>query len=297
MLVGAAARTLHLAKSPPPSARVFKTRVDDVSEAFERISERKNISASATITIARNACSTRIRISAREGIDHDVHAKAGVVDSRETLRIRRIVPLGAVILAAVENGNAISLHYRLQVLVHQIVAPAIQLVTRRRRTVGELEERSIDLVIVGEILQRRERAGDLLERGVVKDAADIVVVVVDEQHSTPLYQSTHVPSLRLTEPQRQVTGQINQRIFEQCVGRQWHVDARRRDRDRCVSRDRVNQIRGQARRAVPVARIVLTGAEYKASHGPHAFPATSWAEKLRMGLTLFPRPTMARDRA
>src|SRR5438045_5545169 len=168
MLFGAAARTLHLARSALPSARVFKTRVDDASDAFERISERKNISASATITIARNACSTRIRISAREGIDHDVHAKAGVVDGRETLRIRRIVPLRAVILAAVENSDAISLHHRLQVLVHQIVAPAIQLVTRRRRTVGELEEGAIDLVIVGEILQRRDRAGNLLKGGVVK---------------------------------------------------------------------------------------------------------------------------------
>src|SRR5205814_8280165 len=127
-----------------PSASVFKTRVDDASDAFERISERKNMSASATITIARNACSKRIRISAREGIDHDVHAKACVVDGRETLRIRRIVPLGAVILAAVKDGDAISLHHRLQVLVHQIVAPAIQLVARRRRTVGELEEGAID---------------------------------------------------------------------------------------------------------------------------------------------------------
>src|SRR5947207_14061163 len=118
MLFGAVARTLHLARSPPPSARVFKTRVDDASDAFERISERKNISASATITIARNACSTRMRISAREGIDHDVHAKACVVDGRETLRIRRIVPLRAVILADVEKRDAMPLHYHTQALWH-----------------------------------------------------------------------------------------------------------------------------------------------------------------------------------
>src|SRR5712671_6859332 len=113
------------------------------------------------MTMPRSACSLRIRISAREGIYNDVHAEARVVHSREALAVRAVIPLRAVILAAVQNPDATALHHRLKILVHQIVTPSVELVARRRRTVAELEEAAIDLVVVRQIIGRRECPRDL----------------------------------------------------------------------------------------------------------------------------------------
>ena len=51
-----------------------------------------------------------------------------------------------------------------------------------------------------------------------------------------------------------------------------HADARRRDADRSVARHRVDEIRGDERRGIPVAGVVLHGAEGEVAHGgdPHA---------------------------
>src|SRR5688500_16980755 len=90
-------------------------------------SDCHSITASVVITIARSTRSNRTLDSAREGIHNDVHAEARVVDRRESLTVRVVVPLRAVVLATVENGDAIALHHRLKVFVHQVVAPAVQL--------------------------------------------------------------------------------------------------------------------------------------------------------------------------
>ena len=77
----------------------------------------------------------------------------------------------------------------------------------------------------------------------MKDAADVVVVVVDEHHPAPLDQLAHVPSLGLAEPKRQMAGEIDERVLEDRVRRERNDRARRRHRDRRVARDRIDDVR------------------------------------------------------
>src|SRR3954469_9000021 len=98
MLPGAIGISLHVVRTLPPSWRLL---IEAAAEPPAGRNVCHNIPSSAAITSDRNAHSPRARISAREGIADDVHAEACVVDSRESLGVRRIIPLRAVILAAV----------------------------------------------------------------------------------------------------------------------------------------------------------------------------------------------------
>src|SRR5688572_33094604 len=154
--------------------------------AVTTVSERPRSNASqinrpsAAKLRPRSTFSTRLLISAREGIYDDVHAEARVVDGREALVVGVIIPLRAVVLVAVENPDSIATHHCLEMLVDQIVAPAVQLVAGRRRSIIELEESIVQGMRVREIDGCRERPCHLLHRRLVKDATDVVVVIVEE---------------------------------------------------------------------------------------------------------------------
>src|SRR5688572_3416625 len=134
MLSGGLGLSLHSRSEPLSAAPLPLTACLPESGCSRRDSH--SITASATTTIPRSTCSSEARNSTRERIHDDVHAKARVVDRREPLAVRMVVPLRAVVLATVENPDAISLHHRLKVLVHQVVTPAIELVTGCRRAVA-----------------------------------------------------------------------------------------------------------------------------------------------------------------
>src|SRR5688500_2217430 len=77
------------------------------AESVGSLSDCHSNTASAKTTTPRSARSNRTLASAREGIHDDVHAEACVVDGREPLAVRVVVPLRAVVLAAVQNADAI----------------------------------------------------------------------------------------------------------------------------------------------------------------------------------------------
>src|SRR6185312_7807725 len=105
---------------PPPAAPVIS---------------RQSANAISANDAARSAGSAaRIR-SPRERIYHDVDAELGVVDGEEPLVVGMVSPLRAVVLAAVEHGDAIAVQHGKQVLVDEVVAPSVQLVRGRRRPV------------------------------------------------------------------------------------------------------------------------------------------------------------------
>src|SRR6185503_1914420 len=80
----------------------------------------------------RQPISNRLR---GERIHHEVHGEPCVVDREKALALRVVVPLRAVVFAAVQHRDAtVALHSE-QMLVHQIVAPAGELVARCRRSV------------------------------------------------------------------------------------------------------------------------------------------------------------------
>src|SRR6476620_1246854 len=123
----------------------------------------------------RSAVSIRPRVSAREGIYDQVHAEARVIDGREALVVGVVVPFGAVVLVAEKHLDPAILHHRFQILVDEIVAPAVELVTRCRRTIVELEEAGVNRVGFRKIDGLSERARDFLEGGLAEDSVDVVV--------------------------------------------------------------------------------------------------------------------------
>ena len=104
---------------------------------------------------------------------------------------------------------------RLQVRVHEIVAPAVELLRRRRRTVVEDEERPVEIVRVGEIDQRAARAGELFRRGAMKYAADVVIVVIDEEHAAAVDELFHPPPFFARKSEWQVSRQVDQRKIKE----------------------------------------------------------------------------------
>src|SRR6185312_4032771 len=144
-------------------------------ERDDGVHARMRITTSNARLITRRAHSPTRRALTGEGIHNDVDAEPGIVDSVETLALRMVVPFGAVILAAVEKRDVTVAHHTLKILVHEIVAPAVQLLTRRGRPVGELEEGVVQLVIVGNVDRLGKSNRYLFDRGFVKHAVDIVV--------------------------------------------------------------------------------------------------------------------------
>src|SRR5690606_10646804 len=80
----------------------------------------------------RHCCRNR---SAGERIHHHIHAEARVVEREEALVVRMVVPLRGVVLAAVQHADAAVALHSLQVLVDEVVAPAVELVAGCGRSV------------------------------------------------------------------------------------------------------------------------------------------------------------------
>src|SRR5687767_3228626 len=192
----------------------FAEREETTERALLRSSDLHNRATSSTMLRTRSPVSIPPRTSAREGIHDDVDAKARIVDSREALVIGVVVPFRAVVLVAVENSDPVAMKHGFQVLVNEVVAPAIQLMTGRRWSFLELEERAVQWMRVREIDRGREAACDFFHRGLVKNSADVVVVVVHENHPATLHEPLRIPPLGLREPEGHVTGKVDERILE-----------------------------------------------------------------------------------
>src|SRR5210317_1673959 len=89
-------------------------------------------------------CSLSIRVLSRgHCVDDDVGREARVVCHHEALVAKVVVPLAAVILVAVQHGNAPVDLDSLQVFVHEAVAPPVKLLCGARRPI-EFEERVVN---------------------------------------------------------------------------------------------------------------------------------------------------------
>ena len=61
----------------------------------------------------------------RQGVHNDIDPKLGVVLGQKAFISEIIVPLAAVILVAVQNPDAIANDYSFEVIMHQVIAPAV----------------------------------------------------------------------------------------------------------------------------------------------------------------------------
>src|SRR5690606_13319021 len=232
--------------------------------------------------------------STREGIDDDVDG-----DLRGVLRLPAVpvlrelhVPLGAVVLVAVEHVDPVPVHDPHQVIVHQVVAPAVELVARRRGTVLELEERPVQPVVVRDLHQLPEQLLELLRHRLVEDAVDVVVVVIDEDEASPPHVLLQVRPLPGREEYGEVPRDEEERVLEELVRVDADVDALRVQLERRVLGQDVDDVLRDERSALPVARGVDPGGEGErlAPHGEPSqlerFPCVStWRSRRRRTAT------------
>src|SRR6185503_6136705 len=199
----------------------------------------------------------------RHRVDDDVDGELRVVLAQEALVAPVVVPLAAVVLVAVEHGDAAAALDRLQVVVDDVVAPPVQLVRGLRRTVLELEEAAIDRVRRRQLRQgvvRERRAHLLFERARV-EAVDVVVAIVGEEQPAGVGEAPQVLALGGTEAHQLVAGHEEERKGEQLTGSGRDDDFLVVDRDRGVLDDRVEDVGRDLRVVVPVARLVAQARE------------------------------------
>src|SRR5690606_15616592 len=89
---------------------------------------------------------TRCSGSGGEGVHHDVDGELGVVFGEPALVAPVVVPFAAVVLVAVEHAQAALVLDALEVVVHQVVAPAVEFEAGGGRAV-ELEETRVQRVV------------------------------------------------------------------------------------------------------------------------------------------------------
>src|SRR5687767_10707586 len=81
-----------------------------------------------------------------QGVNDKIHRKPSIVFTPKSLVPPVVVPLAAVVLVRVHDAQASATLKTAQVVVNNVVAPAIQFVARLRRTIGKAEERAIQRV-------------------------------------------------------------------------------------------------------------------------------------------------------
>src|SRR4029078_5675872 len=171
------------------SESVVRERVG-ASEA-RGASAASNNQSKATNATPRSANSTirRRERSAGEGIHHDVDAELGGVLREKALAVGVERPLRAVILAAVQHVDATVAHDALEILVHEVVAPPIELVARGGWALGEREEAEIERMVVRNGAPRSAEPRQLTSHGAMVFAVHVVVVIVHKHESPPLHES------------------------------------------------------------------------------------------------------------
>ena len=175
-----------------------------------------------------------------------------------------IVPLATVVLIGVDHAEPTVALDAAKVAVDDVVAPAIELVTRLRRTV-EPEKRAIERVALRNLRQHirtRERARHLRLERLRVETIHVVIAVVGEKQ-TAILDVAHEPlrapcSLNRTSlcP---VMNRNGNAVSSVRVG--GDHDLVLMDGDLRVLHDRVEDVRADLRVVVPVARIVAEPSE------------------------------------
>src|SRR5688572_18721077 len=154
--------------------------------------------------------------SCRHRVDHDVHPELRVVFRQEALVAEVVVPLASVVLVAVQDRHAAVHLDRAKVVVHQIVAPAVQLEGGGGRAVGEGEEGAVERMVVGEPPERRgpEDGGQLRLEGAGEEAVQVVVAVIGEDEPAAPHEALEDVALARGELDQAVAGQVGERRVE-----------------------------------------------------------------------------------
>nr|GEU28510.1 hypothetical protein [Tanacetum cinerariifolium] len=223
----------------------------------------------ANLTFAPGDCAHRTAHLCSQRVLNDIDRKAGVVHCQKTLVAKVVVPLAAVVLVAVQEPHPpLDLH-RFQIIVDQVIAPAIELPTGGGRPV-ELEKARINGVVVRDLLQGAlaEDGADLRLERPGEQAVDIVVAVVHEHEAAALDVALQVLALGRRELHQLVTGEIAERRLQHLRVGQRHDVLHGIDAQGRVLDQRIEHVARHAHVHVPVARLVSQAGEVKVvGHG------------------------------
>src|SRR5690554_254947 len=137
-----ATRSCSITSAWPTTARPMASR-----------SPSRAASRSWTSDSVRRSLIAGFRGSRGQRVDDDVDRELRVVLGQEALVAPVVVPFAAIVLVAVEHPEAAVDPDALEVIVDQVVAPAVELVAGGGRAVGEAEEAVVQRVVVGQFLQ------------------------------------------------------------------------------------------------------------------------------------------------
>src|SRR5712692_5281735 len=211
-----------IARSWPTITRATSRRSDSSRASRAATSDSPSVGVAAVVIRSRPS---------RRRVHDDVDAELRVVLGEKALVAEIVVPLAPVILVAVEDGEPPVQDHALQVVVYQIVAPAVQLERGVRRSIREGEERSVELVLFGQLDERRrsEQRGDLRLERLREQPVDVVVAVVHEDESAVLHVALEHAPLRSGELHKPVAGEVAERRIEDGGARERNDPFARRD--------------------------------------------------------------------
>lgn len=201
----------------------------------------------------------------RQGIYHNIHPKTRIINGQETFVPEIVVPLAAVIFVAVQDADLSVDRDRFEIVVHEVVAPAVQLEGGGRRAIGKFEKTVVNRMVVGDFLQgfRAKRPGHFLLKRLGKKAVDIVVAIVDEHETAILHIPFEMVALLGRKFHQLMPAQIAEWAFEYFVTAQLYDFFLLVDRDRGVLNQRMQQIGRHSLVGIPVTGGVLDSGEEK----------------------------------
>jgi hypothetical protein len=92
------------------------------------------------------------RLYSVEGVEDDIYSEFGIVLGKEAFVPEIVVPFTSIVFIAVENADAAIDGNCLQVVVHEIIAPTVELESGVGRTFLKMKERTVHRVVVGYLL-------------------------------------------------------------------------------------------------------------------------------------------------
>jgi len=113
-------------------------------------------------------------------IHNNIHSKLGIILRQEPLVPEVIIPFAAIILIAVEDPDAAVDGDRFEIIMDEIVAPAIQLERSVGRTFLKREKGMIERVMIRDLLQggRAEEGAHLRFERTGEEPVDIMVAII-----------------------------------------------------------------------------------------------------------------------
>jgi len=121
-------------------------------------------------------------------IRYNIDPKLGIVFGQKAFIPKVIIPFAAVVFIAVKHADSTIHHDGFEVVMHEVVAPAVQLERRSGRPFGKLKKAGVQGMVIWNLPQGLwpERSGHLLLEGFGKQPVDVMIAIINEYEPTIL---------------------------------------------------------------------------------------------------------------